>query len=235
MTIVTQQVNDKTSFVMEDGRLVALDEAEEIEEQARREQEIVHLGEDQAWQLIPDRVREHDRVLFATTSDFVLDKIKTWLTIRSEQEEDFKLRGVYRDLIHGLAESSLLDRLLDGIPPLKNPPPKSYSHAWYDLVDNGEDVCEDVYFTWSNWNIKGLHHDRVRIDAEEWSVLDLEEIDDRTIYTIFWPKDEETLYSLTRMTEEDKDRLLHPRMRRLSDGKDKYSWKIKRMEKDDGE
>ena len=65
---------------------------------------------------------------------FVVGVVATWLKIGYVDKSP-----TFADAVH----SALLKRLLDGKQALPEPPPRSYSYPWYELVENGyENRCE---------------------------------------------------------------------------------------------
>lgn len=236
----TVQINDETSFVYRDGSLVPVSEAEKIEEDGRNERRFFprHLGEDETWKLVPDFIMEEDLPIFQSVVSYTLECVKDYLTVLAEETKANTYaqskKYTYTDLIKEIDKSALLERIIRGHKPLPQAPPKSYSQPWYDLVDRGEDICIDVWFrnpTGFSKRSPGNNSDykEVSIDSETWKI---EESLGPMEYVVYWPENLEDKYILSPLTDEEFDRLLHPRLRnRMTEHS--YSWKLTRMEKDD--
>ena len=227
-------INDRTAFVVNENKLVSIEEATgmELELAKIRRKYARHVGEDELHKLVPVFARDEDPVLYHTTVEYVLQTVKKYLDIVAEEKYDDKYdkKWALKDTARDMYKSELLERMLSGLEPQKNSPPKSYGHCWYDLVEKGEDFCVDVWFrsTYSCNNKGKLRLKEVGIDGETWYIK--EEIDEEN-YIVIWPKDDKIEYKLNKMTKEDFDRLLHSRLWNKRT-KDKYSWKLTRMEKD---
>lgn len=219
----TVQVNEQTSFVLGDGRLVAIEEAQQIERNFAEQREFFprHLAEDEKWKMVPEFVKENDFPMFVSVTDFALRQVQEWLNLRAAGEDDLVKKHALEDAAKVVFTSPLLDRLIRGKLAFDSNPPKSYNNPWYDLVEYGEDICIDIWFS-------RIEDDEVRIDGEKWLIIEKLENEN---YVVTYPGDEEEdLYLLSFMNEDDYERLLHPRLRKLSDGKERYSWKLTRLE-----
>lgn len=58
-------------------------------------------------------------------------------TLQIRVENGFSFPESLEELNLVIQKSSLLGRLLDGKEPLPAPPPKSFSHPWYSLIEDG--------------------------------------------------------------------------------------------------
>jgi hypothetical protein len=76
--------------------------------------------------------------------------------------------------------SALLARLVSGKSPLPEPPPKSFSYPWYELIDNGSAVATEVREV-RNWH----DNDEVllSINQARWKII--EKSGDS--YRVQWP------------------------------------------------
>jgi len=166
---------------------------------------------------LPDFLRENDLPFFLSCQEYVKDKVKKWIDIIAAGEKDPEKAEGMKDLIRYMDESPALTRLLNGLhvePVLI----KSYGMAWYDLMEKGCDYCMDCYTT-NLYNEKAF-----RIDGEKW-FIDHKISDNR--YVVRYEDDPtDTLYYLVKMDQQLKEEILHPRLRKLSDGKEKYSWML---------
>lgn len=233
---VTQQINDDTSFVLNDGTLIPIEEAEEIENAYIKEARDVRspqLGEDEAWMRVPSFIKEREGILYTTIVQHVLESVDTYLRVKEEQTTEFAKQSFYKNLSLDMKTSGLLQRLLSGKAPLATPPPKSFDTGWYDLVEDGEDVCIDVVivFPYTNYQSNYNPEPYATIDGKQWDVIEGEK--DSDDYVVQFPKDTDT-YRLSRMTAEDYPRLLHPRLRKAVT-KNGYAWKLTKLEQENGE
>lgn len=64
-----------------------------------------------------------------------IDAMSEWVRIRTSHGYRAELTPAEVD------HSALLRRLLSGKPPLPEPPPRSFSYPWYELIETGEDTC----------------------------------------------------------------------------------------------
>lgn len=246
-TIIEQQlkmgaaptVSETTSFILEDDKLV-IDDKEKTKHQKieeRRKFSKRNLAEDEYWMLIPDAIREREFPIFQTLHAYFLDKFVQYLELKIQDDKSTSYtsskKQTYEDLMKDIQNSQVLDRLISGRELLPTPPPKSYWHHWYELIDDGEAVCIDVTFsTYKKW-VDGKERDKnvVRIDSEEWDIIDTIPIDeDGTVDYIVQYKTTDYVYRLSRMQPEDYERMLHPYQRKLVT-KDSYSWKLTRFTK----
>lgn len=239
-------MSETTSFVYEGGgELVPLEDAQALEEskkQQRREFSKRTLAEDEHWMLVPEFIREREWPMFQTMKHYILEQVADYIKLKAETEASKSTsynstsskEYVYKELAKDMQSSQVLDRLLSGKKLLPTPPPLSYYHHWYDLVDDGEAVCIDVTTHSTTKWVAGVQVNQpsIRIDGEGWNLISEGENEEGNTYVVQW-KDTEYIYELSRMTEEDFTRLLHPRQRKLVT-KDSYSWKLNRLEKEDG-
>lgn len=236
----TVQVSDMTSFVYADGELIPVEDARAVENQKIKERRAFSkrkLTADEKWMNLPDLIREREFPMFLTLTDYILNKVGEYIKIKAEETTTYQSttskKFIYEDLVKDLKDSVVLDRLISGKPWFKTPPPKSYYKHWYELVDDGEAVCIDVQLTmttttWQDGKSIPIHR-IARIDGEEWNLI--KEDDENRVYVVQW-KETEYIYTLSRMTGEDFERMLHPRQRKLVT-KDGYAWKLTRLEKDE--
>lgn len=99
-----------------------------------------------------------------------------WLSIREEHGIEFPTN--LQQLQIFMMKSSLLSRLIEGKDPLPYPPPLSFSHPWYSLIETGEgviiDLWEDNNFLISNGPVIMIHQFPwkilQKIDEESWLV-----------------------------------------------------------------
>lgn len=75
------------------------------------------------------------------------------------------------DMFH----SSLLQRLLEGQPPLPLPPPKAFSYPWYSLIERGEGWCDAM--VWQDT--------KMVINQGLWDIVKRE--DQHEVYLVQWP------------------------------------------------
>lgn len=92
----------------------------------------------------------------------IIKAFSKWIEIREKfnYEQRFESYGFEVEALY----SPLLARLLDGIEPLSEPPPRRFSYPWYDLIENGkaEPIECNLWPTMPNcllidqnwWNIK---------------------------------------------------------------------------------
>lgn len=232
-------MNDKTSFVYHDGSLVPVEDAKGIEESKQNERRFfphLHLGEDEAWKLVPDFIQEKDFPIYQTVVTYTLEAVKDWLSALADEHTGTYSQNkkyTYQDLVRDIDKSMLLDRILRGYKTLPKKPPKSYGVPWYDLIDRGEDICIDVWFNnstgYSKRSIVGMKKDynEVTIDSEKWKIdsqLGFEK------YVVIWPDNDEYRFILSRITDAEALEIIHPRLRSRMTEK-AYSWKLTRMEK----
>lgn len=88
-----------------------------------------------------------------------------WLDMREEYGFT-RASGVDAD------HSPLLRRLLEGIEPLPEPPPRAHSYPWYNLVEKGYDWAHNVWLPPgdSEYN-EVLGHPAIVIDQERWAII----------------------------------------------------------------
>lgn len=171
-------------------------------------------------QELPLALQEQDLSFFLTVQEYVKEKTKKWMDSMAALEKDPEKAQGMRDLIRFMDTSPGLERLLQG----KDMEPtliKSYGMAWYDLMEKGEDYAMECFST----NI--YSEEAYKIDGEKWIIERKLSDDDMLVRYDEDPK--HSLYRLKKMDEEDLERFLHPRIRKLSDGKDKYSWKLQKV------
>lgn len=179
--------------------------------------------------ILPEFIREDDLPLFLSVQEYTRDKIKEWIDIKIDLEDNNAHAAGMKKLAEALYSSASLERLFLGLP-VKATRINSFGGPWFELIEQGEDICADV---WKVSVIGFTHGGKVKINGENWKVVDKTNDDDMIVYQDGDP--DETKFRLTRASKEDIDRLLHPRLRRLSDGKEKYSWKLQAIaeEKDE--
>lgn len=234
----TPKVSETTSFIYDDEKLVLVDSEEEKnpQEEERRRFSKRTLAEDEYWMLIPSAIQEREYPIFQTLHAYFLEKIQQYILLKAEDSKGSgytsSKENTYKDLAKDMMNSQVLDRLISGKPLLSTPPPKSYFHHWYELVDDGEAVCMDVSISSvTKWEAsKDKKVTVARIDGEEWNILeDLSEDGEGLEYIVQW-KNTEYVYKLSRMEANDYERMLHPYQRKLVT-KDNYSWKLTRFTK----
>jgi|SRR6476469_7402933 len=166
---------------------------------------------------LPLTLREQDLSFFLTVQEYVKEKMKKWIDATAATEKDPEKAQGMKDLIRYMDQSPGLDRLLRGLD-MDPCVIKSYGMAWYDLMEKGEDYAMECFST------KMYSEEAYKIDGEKWVIERKLADDDLLVRYDEDPK--HTLYRLKKMDEEDLKHFLHPRLRRLSDGKEKYSWKL---------
>lgn len=67
--------------------------------------------------------------------------------------------------------SALLQRLLMGKPALAEPPPRSYSYPWYDLIENGHSTCECWEMTDEQLSTMGRTEPTLVVNQSPWTIL----------------------------------------------------------------
>lgn len=226
----TIQVNDSTSFRYEDGALIPLEEAEQVEEEAAREWTKLrreNMGQDEGWMLVPSFIEDRNPILYTTMKKYILDRVGEYLAIKGELQVDFTKKGTYKSIMDSLYTSDLLERLLSGKPALSEAPPKTYEYYWYNLIDEGEDICIDVYF------VQGFGtpptNPYINVDGHRWDIIETIEADQE--YKIHPEGKKDQHYRLVRVSEEDINRLLHPRLHKCRT-KSAFAWKLQALEQE---
>lgn len=109
----------------------------------------------------------------------IIARFYRWLYIRrvNGRRDPFNMRCE-------MEHSSLLRRLLEGKEPFDEPPPRSYSYPWYELLENGwarpgevrfrKDLGEDItdYHEAIRLAVAGL---QLHIDQTCWEIIDRDE------------------------------------------------------------
>ena len=162
---------------------------------------------------LPDFLRENDLPFFLSVQEYVKERIKKWIDIQAANEKDPEKQQGMKDLLVYMDQSPALTRLLNGLD-VEPCIIKSYGMAWYDLMDKGEDWCMDCYTT------KLYDEEAFRIDGEKWLIE--HKLSDEDFIVRYEDDPKQTLYRLERLDKKS----LHPRLRKLSDGKEKFSWKL---------
>ncbi len=103
-----------------------------------------------------------------------------WIEIRAQNGHAVPsfLEGLENDLRH----SGLLRRLISGKEPLPEAPPESFGQPWYELIENGEAIAEDV-LPWE-WE----PDKKLRINKGVWTISERIGNDE---YIVYWRKPEE--------------------------------------------
>jgi hypothetical protein len=86
-----------------------------------------------------------------------------WIQIREENGHPVPtfLLGIEGDLLH----SRLLRRLLDKKEPFDYPPPETFGHGWYELVEQGKGLATDVrLWAWAP-------ESKIAINQDVWTIL----------------------------------------------------------------
>jgi hypothetical protein len=166
---------------------------------------------------LPLTLMEQDLPFFLTVQEYVKEKIKKWIDVQAATTQDPEKAQGMLDLIRFMDQSPSLDRLIRGLD-VEPCIIKSFGMAWYDLMEKGEDYAMDCYST----NMYST--EAYKIDGEKWIVQ--QKLDDADVIVRYEDDPKHTLYRLKKMDEDDLKKFLHPRLRRLSDGKEKYSWKL---------
>lgn len=97
--------------------------------------------------------------------DFIIDCVRTWMQTRQEN-------GYNTTTVDDVGQSALLRRLLTGKPRLANPPPKSFAHPWYGIMEDGKAVRCNV--------VRHRHSPTVAIDRDSrWAIV---RQDENTLY-----------------------------------------------------
>lgn len=93
----------------------------------------------------------------------IVHKVLLWLDIHDDPEH--KIPVGYSQRRTDAAHSALLSRLLEGKPPLPQPPPRAFSYPWYKLIDDGKDEnCEVCLGT-------GYYKGQVIINQAPWNLI----------------------------------------------------------------
>lgn len=166
---------------------------------------------------LPLALMEQDLPFFLTVQEHVKNKIKKWIDVTAAGEKDPEKAQGMMDLIQYMDQSPGLDRLIRGLD-MEPCVIRSYGMAWYDLMEKGEDYAMECYST------KMYSEETYKIDGEKWIIQ--HKLDDEDLIVRYEDDPKHTLYRLQKMNEEDLKKFLHPRLRRLADGKEKYSWKL---------
>lgn len=239
---MTTVVDEDTTLLYVEGELVASEEG-----YVSTEEELIklrsfstrQLSEDEAWMLVPEYIQEREWPLFQTMNDYFMRQFTIYCNVKGNnlQSYDKDKDWWWKNLSKNVGDSDLFLRLIQGKKPQRIAPPKSYGHYWYDLVDDGVAFCIEV--TFSTYNaVKWIAGKQVtslgtvRIDSEEWNILKRENKDESDEWAIVQWKDTDHIYKLSRITKEDAELLLHPRLRKLST-KSMFSWKLERVESTD--
>lgn len=82
---------------------------------------------------------------FGNLENATVQKVIQWLEIRATHANDLVLDIGIGQLKVDAAKSALLKRLLDGKEPFPYRPPCSYSYPWYELLENGEGITNDLH------------------------------------------------------------------------------------------
>lgn len=185
--------------------------------------ELVWNGEKLEIELanLPDFIRENDLPFFLSVQEYVKDKLKKWIDIQAAVEKDPERAQGMKDLIWQMDRSPGLDRLLRGLQ-VEPCVIKSHGSAWYDLMEKGHDYAMDCYTT----NL--YNEEAFRIDGERW-IID-HKVDDEVYYVHYEDDPRSEMYRLNKMSKEEVREYLHPRLWRASDGKEKYSWRLEKVE-----
>lgn len=165
----------------------------------------------------PLTLKGQDLSFFLTVQEYVKEKMKKWIDVQAATEKDPDKAQGMKDLIRYMDQNPGLDRLLQGLD-MEPCVIKSYGMAWYDLMEKGEDYVMDCYSS----NV--YSEEAYRIDGEKWFVE--HKMSDEDMIVRYEDDPKHSLYRLKKMDEDDLANFLHPRLRRLSDGKEKYSWKL---------
>lgn len=107
------------------------------------------------------------------TSD--IETLLRWLEIRKEQGQELSSLEELRENIY---HSSLLKRLLEGKPPLPEPPPKSFGYPNYELVETG--YCEP----YSVFEIQKGKQTKIVIDQAPYNLV--KKVSDSE-WIVLWP------------------------------------------------
>lgn len=94
----------------------------------------------------------------------VLDAVKTWLDILDKTGHGSPTPA---DVDH----SGLLYRLLNGKPPLPEPPPRSFSYPWYSLIENGEETAQGREVDQKYFVVNQARWDIVSQDGDNYVIL----------------------------------------------------------------
>lgn len=96
-----------------------------------------------------------------------------WLEIKKTYSSDFPTS--LENLKLNIMKSSLLKRMLEGKEPLHLPPPTSYSHPWYSLIEDGSSVIRfEEFFFPEGWQKEFYNYEYVMIRQTAWEVLSVE-------------------------------------------------------------
>lgn len=137
-----------------------------------------HIPEDEKWRLVPDFARDRDYPFFMSTAAYVLSVIMKWAEIKKENETEQAKRDAWLKVKNDLDQSDLLFRMLQGQEPLEFPPPKSFKHNWYEVVEDGFGIPQKVMFSkykggtggWETWKDDDEY---ANIDEFSWKILEV--------------------------------------------------------------
>ena len=148
-----------------------------------------------------------------------------WLDMREEY-------GFTRSSGVDAEHSPLLRRLLEGIEPFQEPPPRAHSYPWYNLVEKGYDWAHEVWAPTSGSAVSVvLGHPAVVIDQERWAIIDT--VDETTWIVAYTTPDVEAIraWLCTDMLEPKPMKLSESRWRVSKDPAREYSpWLVERFE-----
>jgi len=99
----------------------------------------------------------------------ILDCILVWLMICEQNGRKFP-EDLTRLRIE-MGHSALLRRLMAGKNPLPEPPPKSFSYPWYELIENGFANPVDVWETKGTRDAATYGDDWLFINQSRWPIV----------------------------------------------------------------
>ena len=125
----------------------------------------------------------------------VLDAVAVWLEIRTKSgfTLDHPVSAV--DFVAQAQASALLPRLMGGQNPLPDPPPKSFGHPWYAIIESG--LAENVLVEELDGDMARQFPGQILINRFPWLILDHAEADS---YLVAW-KPNGAVYWLARIKD----------------------------------
>lgn len=110
----------------------------------------------------------------ALEQDRTLRAVAEWLDILNEV-------GYGSPTMADVDHSALLHRLLEGKDPLPEPPPRSMSYPWYELIEKGEDIADIHEFPPVEDGAEGGKF--LAINQAVWDIVEKQDDDH---YTVRW-------------------------------------------------